>query len=418
MKSLKRSALVVAGTLAASHAVGACSANSGTSNNGQTTLSSAGGTPAQTAPVGTAGAAGSTQGPLTASNGGAPSIFMVPPTSTSNPNGGTDGGGCPAIRQKPEQVVMYKPVALFIMQDRTGSMVSGFPSGCACSWSNSTMALSAFVNDPMSAGLDVGLSFFGGTDKTSCDGMDCSQANVPIEPIAMAAQPIIQAMNSNTPNPANITPLECGLRGMINACLLYASNSPIGEPCVDVLVTDGNTMDPTPCDGTVSDLVQIVADGHSKGVNTYTLGLQGSDPNFLDQIAQAGGTMAHIDASGGVQQFVAALNSIRESITIKMPLPCTWKIPPPPTGTTFDPNKVNVQYTPPGAATGQPFGHVSSQADCARANGDAWYYDNSTDPSMATQVIACDDTCNGTLHNAVGEVDVVFGCATIPAVVK
>jgi hypothetical protein len=184
-----------------------------------------------------------------------------------------------------------------------------------------------------------------------------------------------------------------------------------------VLVTDGNTMDPTPCDGNVADLVAIVADGHSKGVNTYTLGLQGSDPNFLDQIAQAGGTMAHIDASAGVQAFVSALNSIRQAITVKMALPCTWKIPAPPSGTTFDPNKVNVQYIPPGGAP-QSFGHVNSEADCARAMGDAWYYDNATDPAKATQVIACSNTCNGTLHNSTGEVDVAFGCDTIPATIR
>jgi hypothetical protein len=345
--------------------------------------------------------------------------FNPLPTRGNAGNAGTAAdAGCPAIRQKPEAVTIYKPVALSIMQDRTGSMVSGFPSGCACSWQNSTDALTAFVNDPASKGLDVGLGFFGGADKTTCDGSDCGQSVVPIEPIAMAAQPVISAMGSNAPNPANITPLECGLRGMINACLVYTSQSPTGERCVAVLVTDGNTMDPTPCDGNVSDLVQIVADGKSKGVDTYTLGLQGSDPNFLDQIAQAGGTMAHIDASGGVQQFVAALNSIRAQIAISTPLPCTWKVPAVPMGSTFDPNKVNVEFIPPGGAK-QTFGHVNSEADCAQATGDAWYYDNAADPMHATEVIACKSACDGTLHSATdGEVDVVFGCDTIPATIR
>jgi hypothetical protein len=414
---LKRSVMVVLGTLAVARLLGACSAGtSPSSNDNRNLLAANGGTPPVL--VGNGGAAGSAIGgaPQVAPSSSTGLLVVPPPMSSGGGQGGMDGA-CPAIRQKPEQVVMYKPVALFIMQDRTGSMVSGFPSGCACSWGNSTMALNAFVNDPMSTGLDVGLSFFGGQDKTVCDGSDCGQAVVPIEPIAMAAQPIAMAMNANTPNPTNITPLECGLRGMINACLVYTSQSPIGEQCVAVLITDGNTMDPTPCDGTVSDLVQIVADGHSKGVNTYTLGLQGSDPNFLDQIAQAGGTMAHIDASASVQSFVDALNSIRQRITIQMPLPCTWKIPPPPMGTTFDPNKVNVQYIPPGG-TVQSFGHVNSEADCARASGDAWYYDNAADPDHATQVIACSNTCNGTLHGATGEVDVAFGCDTIPATIR
>jgi hypothetical protein len=234
----------------------------------------------------------------------------------------------------------------------------------------------------------------------------------------MAAQPIGSAMSSNAPNPLNITPLECGLRGMVNVCLQYMSMSPIGERCVAVLVTDGNTMDPTPCDANVANLVGIVTDGLNKGVKTFTLGLQGSDPNFLDQIAQAGGTMAHIDASGGVQAFVSALNMIRSSITIATPLPCQWRIPEPPAGSRFDPTKVNVDFTPPGGKP-QSFGHVESEADCARATGDAWYYDNSAKPADATQVIACPNSCSGTLHNSIGaEVDVLFGCDTVPATVR
>jgi hypothetical protein len=275
------------------------------------------------------------------------------------------------------------------------------------------------VKDPASAGLDVGLGYFGGLDKSKCDGSDCGQTVVPIQPIAMSGAAIVTAMNTNTnlPNPLSITPLECGLRGMIDACLAYIAQSGTSEQCVAVLVTDGNTMDPTNCDPTVANLTQIVADGHSRGVNTYTLGLQGSDPNFLDQIAQAGGTMAHIDASAGVQSFVSALNNIRQSITIKVALPCAWKIPAAPDGTTFDPTKVNVQYIPPGGSP-QSFGHVNSEADCARAAGDAWYYDNGTDPAKATQVIACPNACNGTLHGSTGEVNVAFGCDTVPATIR
>jgi hypothetical protein len=392
----------------------ACSANDGAHGFGGSSAvpSGAGGTAANT---GGSIALPPGAGALS-SSGGAP-ILIVPTTGGTGQGGASDG--CPAIRQKPEQVVTYKPVALFIMQDRTGSMVTGFPSGCACSWQNSTDALTAFMKDPASAGLDVGLGYFGGLDKSTCDGSDCGQDVVPIQPIAMSGPAIVTAMNTNTnfPNPLSITPLECGLHGMIDACSAYMSQSTTGERCVAVLVTDGNTMDPTNCDPNVANLVQIVADGHSKGVNTYTLGLQGSDPNFLDQIAQAGGTMAHIDASAGVQAFVSALNSIRQSITIKMALPCTWKIPPAPAETTFDPTKVNVQYIPPGGAP-QSFGHVNSEADCAQAVGDAWYYDNGTDPAKATQVIACPNTCNSTLHDSLGEVDVAFGCDTVPATIR
>jgi hypothetical protein len=354
---------------------------------------------------------------------------------------------CHPLSETPEKIIItdssvvtdttttLSPVALFIMQDRTGSMVSGFPSGCACSWQNSTDALTAFVKDPASAGLDVGLGFFGGFDKSLCDGSDCAQAVVPIQPVGMAGPQITSAMNSNAPNPLFITPLECGLRGMVNACLQYMSNSPTGEKCVAVLVTDGNTMDPTPCDSNVANLVQIVADGKAKGVDTYTLGLQGSDPNLLDQIAQAGGTVAHIDASASVDAFVAALNSIRgkvshqESHTVQTkkvvatPLRCQWKIPPPQMNEPpLDPTKVNVLYTPP-AQSGQQLGHVQCETTCGAdqppptcpPNGQAWYYDDEKTP---TQVFLCPSTCNAVKNVMDARIDLQFHCPQKPYVVQ
>jgi hypothetical protein len=204
------------------------------------------------------------------------------------------------------------------------------------------------------------------------------------------------------------------------------ANSPIGEQCVAILITDGT---PTSCDTTTSpDLINIVKDGHDKGVTTFTLGLPGSDLNALNALAQAGGTNAAIDVSGGAQAFISALNNIRQTVAvttvqhistptvISTPLPCQWKIPQVTApGEVFDPAKVNVQFTPPGAAAPVSFGYVNSAADCARASGDAWYYDNATSP---TEVLVCPKTCNGTLHNAAGsQVEVLFGCQRIPAVV-
>jgi len=135
-----------------------------------------------------------------------------------------------------------------------------------------------------------------------------------------------------------------------------------------------------------------------------------------------------IDASSGPQAFVAALNSIRQAITttktthirtpmtISTPLPCEWGIPKVPAGTTFDKGKVNVQFVPSGGGAPIQFGFVTNPNDCARATSDAWYYDDNDNP---TKVIACPNTCNGTLHNSTGaEVEILFGCDTKPVVVR
>lgn len=361
-----------------------------------------------------------------------------------------DGGLCPAIKQTPETITVYKdatvtdtittykPVALFIMQDRSSSMVTGQPAPASPqSWSNSTAAVTAFANDPRTAGIDVGLGFFppmqyaDQNNQGDCaTGSDCGTPVVPIAPLPGNANALIQAYNTGTPpqggfNNVNFTPTECALRGMINQCLVYMQNSSTGEQCVAILVTDGT---PTKCDVNQQNLVAIAKEGHDRGVTTYVLGLPGSDANFLNQVANVGGSNAAIDVSGGASSFIDALNNIRQAVAvtttttvstpmvISTPLPCQWKIPPVMgQGERFDPNKVNVQITPPGATAPQSFGYVNSEADCARAVGDAWYYD---DPTAPTQVLACPKTCNGILKNAAGStVEVLFGCERVPAVI-
>lgn len=63
-----------------------------------------------------------------------------------------------------------------------------------------------------------------------------------------------------------------------------------------VLVTDGT---PTQCDTSEDHLVALIADGHTKGVDTFTLGLSGADIDVLDRYATAGGTNRAIDVSAG-----------------------------------------------------------------------------------------------------------------------
>jgi hypothetical protein len=343
-----------------------------------------------------------------------------------------------------DTITTYKPVALFIMQDRSGSMVTGFPPPAdPNNWNNSTAAITAFVNDPRTQGIDIGLGTFpyGPNNTADCNGSDCGTPVVPIAPLPGNARAMIQAMQAQTPsNPIALTPIECGLRGMINQCLTFTANSPTGEQCVAILVTDGT---PTQCSGDQALLQQIIADGRSKGVLTFALGLPGADLNQLNAFANAGGTGQAIDVSGGSQKFIDALNNIRQKVSvttshtatstvtstvpfttsqtvsttvttpsvISTPLSCQWGIPAAPTGQTFDPAKVNLQLTPAG---GQPtqFGHLESSQDCTRAGG-GWYYD---DPRQPTKVLVCPQTCDVLKASTGGRVDILFGCATIPVI--
>src|SRR6185503_11461594 len=109
-----------------------------------------------------------------------------------------------------------------------------------------------------------------------------------------------------------LTPTECALRGMINTCLAFMASSPTGEKCAAVLVTDGP---PTKCNLNENVLTSIVADGKTKGVETFALGLPGADLGVLHEYARAGGTNLAVDVSAGSQAFIAALNGIRARVT-------------------------------------------------------------------------------------------------------
>jgi hypothetical protein len=87
------------------------------------------------------------------------------------------------------------------------------------------------------------------------------------------------------------------------------------------------------------------------------------------------------------------------------PLPCNYKIPPPPAGELLDPTKVNVGYTAPGKPE-EVFPRTTDNAACADKSG--WYYDNVGAP---TEVLLCPSTCQQV--SAGGSVNLTFGCETI-----
>jgi hypothetical protein len=372
------------------------------------------------------GSAGDNGGPVFNSGG-----------ATQGSGGGTNAD-CPPVVQKPEEIITYrdasvtdtittyKPVALFIMQDRSGSMVTGFPPpASADGWKNSSAAIDAFVHDPSSTGIHVGLgSFPPMTGSTDCSGgTDCGTPIVPIGPLPQNAAAMVSGMQTATPNnPIALTPTECGLRGMVNQCTAYKASAMM--QCVAVLITDGT---PTQCDGTAANLEKIVSDGLATGVTTFVIGLPGSNISALDGLAKAGGTNAAIDVSAGSAAFIAALNKIRGSVstqstthisipmTISTPLPCEWKIPVPANKGVFDKAMVNVRYTPPGGAAGEDFGYTTVANCASTTNG--WYFDDPASPNPA-KVLLCPGTCDKVKAQPGAAVEISFNCPQKPAIAK
>ena len=346
--------------------------------------------------------------------------------SASGGNGGNGGSGGACTAKVYEAVPV--PFGMYLMMDKSGSMQGA-------NWTNVTNAIKAFVDQPSTAGIGLGLDFFppvsndvcptfcntdvecGTCGKCvrsvptfpgTCDGVSASYCDVneyktPTVGIANlpgASSMIKSALDMTSPNGG--TPTSAALDGAIQYTKQWMTTNPnaIG---VAIFATDGA---PTECDTDVQNIYAIAAAGlaGTPSVRTYVIGV--GDLPFLDDLAAAGGTVKafKVDTNANAQaEFLQAMNSIRGAA-----LSCAYLIPPAPAGEEIDYNAINVQYTPMG---GMPVLIPKAQSEAAcPATGMAWYYDNATPPQ---QILLCPTTCSQISADTSGQVDVLVGCATV-----
>jgi hypothetical protein len=199
---------------------------------------------------------------------------------------------------------------------------------------------------------------------------------------------------------------------MVHACTAYKTQT--GMDCVGLLMTDGA---PTECNGDANYLSGILSTAAAAGIKTFVVGLPGGNITLLNQLAQAGGTNAAIDLTGGTSQasLLAALNTVRQQSTTvtSTQLPCDWGVP-----AGIDAGLTNLEFTPDTTAaspTIQQLGHVSDASVCANAVGDAWYYDNNSAP---TKVTVCPSTCTTITAAPNPQMSLIFGCSTVEAPIR
>ena len=294
--------------------------------------------------------------------------------------GGMDAGPmtCGGDKYQAEK----RPLDMYVMFDDSGSMIPW--------WISATQAFTQFINAPESAGIGVGLQFFG----TSCDVGTYATPKVPIAALPGNAQALTAAFPII---PIESTPTDPALRGAVQHARSWAVGHP-DHKVVVLLVTDG---EPTECASTIPGVTQVAADGFSgtPSIPTYVLGLGLSLTN-LHSIAMAGGTgQAFIVDPNSGTALAQAMNQIRGSA-----LPCDYALPK----NTTDPKKVNMDFTPQGGMTTRLV-FVGDAAGCDPVKG-GWYYDNAT---MPTRIIVCPQTCDTFKRDPNGRVDVVLGCGTV-----
>lgn len=331
----------------------------------------------------------------------------------------------------PYEVVVPEPIAVYIMQDKSGSMNDENPR----KWDVAVDAINTFVNDPDSAFINVAIQYFSGNGDwggggTVCDGVVYSQPAVPMGPLPDNA-PNISASLAAT-SPGGNTPLEGALRGLTQFCIQFQAQNP-DVKCVGVLISDGR---PTSCNQDSNTLVQIAMDAYAAyDVRTFTVGMQGdTDFTLLDNIAMWGGTdctpnpdgtanpadghycdvrpgsgMTLLQAFEAIRSFVTTLEERTEYRTevISKISECDWGIPDPPEGETFDKDMVNVIFSQPDEDD-ITIPRVGEESECADVM-DGWYYD---DPEEPTQLISCEQTCEFITSVEGAVIDIQFGCET------
>jgi hypothetical protein len=122
-------------------------------------------------------------------------------------------------------------------------------------------------------------------------------------------------------------------------------------------------------------------------------------------VAQKGGIAGDL-CGGNSNGFASVFTALAQTVVQSKTLDCSWKIPPPPDGETFDKSKVNVEYTGSGGKTSMYY--VLDPATCGAQGG--WYYD---DPVNPTSIKVCPSTCTTFQADPMGKVDILFGCDTV-----
>jgi hypothetical protein len=332
---------------------------------------------------------------------------------------GTLDATCGGTVFEPERL----PLDLYFLVDSSGSMAERAGGG-ATKWDLVSAALIEFLGAPQNAGIGVGVGYFpeqvlpacvAGSPDCLCIpvinvcfatvGGSCTAADyaTPAVPLSLPPAPAAVIASIGARQLAGGTPTGAALEGTYEYLETWARQNP-GRKLATIVATDG---EPTGCFGNSPEEIAQLAAQALMGptpIETFVIGVGGSLAN-LNQVAQAGGTVGAflIDAAQNLAQgFAEALEEIRLAAG-----PCAFQIPLATEDGAVDPARVNVRFTPPGAAQAVLVGKTSDGTAQSCGLDGGWYYD---DPTAPTRIQLCSATCEGTLE---ARVDVQFGCDSI-----
>ena len=412
-------------------------------------------------------------------NGGGGSTSTTQPsggnTGASFPGGNGSGGSggfaeCATFTAEATQ----EPAALLIVLDKSASMST------EQKWPTAQLAVVNAIDSDAFNSMSLGLVAFPSSFTTPpaclCDpsvcgiilpqGVSCGVSVLPQVAMAPAGtmksndstgvrHDIYQYLANNAPlsNVDDGSPIYDAMVGGYMALKNYDISKRIllvitdgGFSCTSVAspfrngYQDANGCPDWEIPDTVNTLIQTQRDDPTKPVNTFFVGLPGSQstggqtggfdtppyhmrlalstyavtgsPDTVDPACDSSATYTqggldpatpcHIDLTTGsfnAETLTAAIAKIRGQA-----LGCVYELPDPPQGEMIDPGKVNVDLTVDGTTTGLP-----KRADSSNPCTDSGCWDYTDDGKVELIGKACED-----ITNAVnGKVDIIVGCDTI-----
>lgn len=325
----------------------------------------------------------STAGPNTVASG-------FDNTTTSNTGGGAT---CAATNAKATPT----PLDIIFVIDWSGSMQGD-------SWEGSTTALKGFLQAPESAGISAGIVYFPTIKPDfddTCNHQLYAVLDVPIGELPNNAFALTNSMPADAIG--SPTPLYAALKGALQAAVARQDLLPKHKVVV-VMASDGgyNT-----CGQGITAISNLATAARQyNGVQTYVIAVQSSSNiNFdaLQTIAISGGTNGLYDASD-IDAFGEKMAEIRDAA-----LGCDFNIPDAPQNVELAYDEVNFVYTPGGTGAPITIPHADNLEDCGDQPG--WYYDNNV---MPTKIVVCPASCQTIQNDMEAEVEVAFGCASVP----
>lgn len=249
----------------------------------------------------------------------------------------------------------------------------------------------------------MGMKFCNGvmSPSVSCDLADYGQPAVGIALLPGNQSALSNAIQGKTPD-GEATPTLPALQGTLAWATTWAKNHP-GHIVQVLFATDGL---PTSCTGnTIPASAQIAAAAYSAVPSVPTFVLNVNAAENLDEIAKGGGTKQAAIANAST--IGSAVSGLFDSIRARGA--CSFQVPAPDPGQSFDPNMLNLTLTEPGTSEQTIVPYVGAASSCDPASG-GWYYDPAPGTATPTLINACTATC--TRIHAGAAAQTMVGCHT------